>query len=168
MELEQLLKLKYRSHALYDRPDYYDLDYQGYLAEADFYNSLLARGLGEGQVYVELGAGSGRLLEKPLEMGIRCHAVDPSRPMLERFQAKTAERFDSLKSLSFEMAQADNFKGPSGASIGVVSFPFNGLLHIYTHEELLRVASYLRTIACPDVVFNLAPIFFEEKNTFQE
>ncbi len=155
MELEQLLNLKYRSHPLYDRPDYYDLDYQGYLAEADFYHSLLRRGLDVNQVYVELGAGSGRLLKTPLDNGIRCHAVDPSAPMLEKLKTKTTARVDFNKSLSLEIAKADNFKGPKGETIGVVSFPFNGLLHIYTYEELLRSFRHIANQLHPEGRFAL-------------
>ena len=155
MELEQLLKLKYRPHALYDRPDYYDLDYQGYLAEADFYHSLLGRGLDESQVYVELGAGSGRLLKAPLEKGIRCHAVDPSEPMLERLKTKTTKHFGVDKALSLEIAKAANFRGPQGETIGVVSFPFNGLLHIYSCEELLRSFQHIANQLHPEGRFAL-------------
>ena len=136
--LENLLQYDYQSEALYDRPDYYDLDYQGYLAEADFYHALIQRGLAENDVYVELGAGSGRLLERPLRQGVHCHAVDPSQPMLERLLEKAKKIPQDFSRLTIENAKANNFTGPMSSSIGLVTFPFNGLLHVYEYQDMLR------------------------------
>ena len=142
MDLQALLRFDYTVHALYDRPDLYDLDYQGYVAEAGFYHQLIERGLTPEQVYVELGAGSGRLLSTPLEQGIKCHAVEPNAHMLKAL-TKKAGLFEGKIHLSYEQASAHNFVGPKDLQIGLVSFPFNGLLHIFTREELLSSLQHI-------------------------
>jgi hypothetical protein len=136
MELQELLSFNYTSHALYDRPDLYDLDYQGYVAEAAFYYQLINRGLTPEQVYVELGAGSGRLLETPLNQGVKCHAVEPNIKMLQALKDKMRPLEQKID-LSCEQASAHDFVGPPDSEIGLVSFPFNGLLHLFTSEELI-------------------------------
>lgn len=142
MDLQTLLRFDYTVHELYDRPDLYDLDYQGYVAEAGFYHQLIERGLTPEQVYVELGAGSGRLLTSPLVKGIKCHAVEPNPNMLEALKEKTG-LLEGQIHLSSEQASAHNFVGPKGLEIGIVTFPFNGLLHVFTSEELLSSLQHI-------------------------
>lgn len=133
----EMMNRKYDRCALYDRPDWYDFDYIGYAAEAPFYHGLISRGLRPNQVFVELGAGSGRLLINPLGEGVKCHAVEPNAHMLQACVA-TAQSLAVTQTLTSECARADNFKGPPDGEIGLIGFPFNGLLHLYTTAELER------------------------------
>jgi len=154
MELQELLNFNYTSHALYDRPDLYDLDYQGYVAEAAFYHQLIERGLTPGQVYVELGAGSGRLLEAPLEQGVKCYAVEPNFNMLQALKDKLRP-LEHKRDLSCEQASAHDFAGPMDLEVGLVSFPFNGLLHLFTREELFSSFLHIHRRLAPQGRFAL-------------
>ncbi|MBL90739.1 MAG: hypothetical protein CMH56_02880 [Myxococcales bacterium] len=133
--LTDYLLLNYDRHALYDRPDWYDFDYIGYKAEAPFYHGVIERGMSEGQVFVELGAGSGRLLQDLLRAKVKCHAVEPNIHMLKACQ-KMARELSAIEVFSSECAKAHDFLGPPEDPVGFIAFPFNGLLHIHTLAEL--------------------------------
>jgi hypothetical protein len=132
--LEPFEGAHYARGPLYDFPEWYEVDYARYLAEERFYRFAIERAVGDG-AYVELGAGTGRLLLRFAADGVRCHAVEPSGPMLDWLHGEAARR--GLRVTS-ENRAAEHAEGPGGA-VDLVAFPFNGLLHIHTHEALGEV-----------------------------
>lgn len=84
-------------------------------------------------IIVELGAGTGRLALKFAADGHRVHGVEPAAPMRAILASKLAR---AGLAMSIEDAVAANFVPPVGR-VDVVMFPFNGLLHVRTREEML-------------------------------
>jgi SAM-dependent methyltransferase len=118
---------------IYDAPDWYDVDYAGYRGEESFYRLMLQRHVKPGGVVVELGAGTGRLAIPFAKEGHAMHAVEPSPEMRARFAKKAAR---ANVTIDIEDATAATFSGPRGARVDVVTFPFNGLLHVDTRDEM--------------------------------
>lgn len=86
-----------------------------------------------GGIVVELGAGTGRLALKFAAEGHRIHGVEPAAPMRSILAAKVQR---AGLSMSIEDAVAATFVSPAGR-VDVVMFPFNGLLHLRTRDEML-------------------------------
>ncbi len=130
--------------SLYDAPFWYDLDYQGYKAEEAFYRLLVTQHVDKGGAYVELGAGTGRLLLAYAKAGTRCHAVEPAGPMLFRLyeHAEAGGLPEGL--VTGEQRGAATFEGPDDVPAQVITFPFNGLLHVHGHAALLEVFARVR------------------------
>lgn len=128
----------YRRGELYDAADWYDIDYQGYVAEEAFYRLMTTLHTNRGRGYVELGAGTGRLLLRYAEQGIQCHAVEPASAMLRHLMMSAQHRQLDMELLSTELAEAATFAAEPFEP-GVVAFPFNGVLHIHGREALCQV-----------------------------
>ena len=133
----------FRVGSLYDAADWYDVDYAGYMAEDAFYRHAIALGLGE-DAYVELGAGTGRLCLGYARDGVRVHAVEPAQPMLDALLEKAKALDDDAGLVTGEAQAGAAFLGPS-EPIGVVAFPFNGLLHVHGHAELNATFAHIFT-----------------------
>jgi SAM-dependent methyltransferase len=153
---ETLLDARYVEAGLYDQAEWYDTDYAGYLAENAFYENAIQKCLTSGQTYLELGAGTGRLALRYTQHPIFVHAVEPAISMLERLRHK-AMQLDAgtqLK-LTTEQACASTFQGPPNRPIGLISFPFNGILHIHGHKRLNRVLQRIERALEPQGYFAL-------------
>ncbi len=120
---------------IYDAAEWYDVDYAGYIAELPFYTRLCERVVGDNDVVVEVGAGTGRLTLPLARAGHRLHAVEPAVGMRTRLLAKVAKypNYDVV----VEDALASTFSVPRGAA-RVIMFPFNGLLHLGDRASLLQ------------------------------
>ena len=86
-------------------------------------------------MFVELGAGSERLLQDLLRAKIKCHAVEPNIHA-QKLAQEMAHKLSAVEVFSSECAKAHDFVGPPKDSVGFIAFPFNGLLHIHTLAEL--------------------------------
>lgn len=144
---------RWRAVGIYDAPEWYDVDYAGYRGEEGFYRLILER-CARGGMVVELGAGTGRLALRYVEAGFRVHAVEPAPAMRALLQAKAAAA-GALDggALTIEDGTAETFRPP--AAPAVVIFPFNGLLHLRSREELLRSFGHVRSVLAPGGRFAL-------------
>ncbi len=88
-------------------------------------------------IVIELGAGTGRLALKFVIEGLRVHAVEPAAAMRVILEGKLTR---AGLTMSIEDALAATFVPPAGR-VDVVIFPFNGLLHLKTRDEM--VASFV-------------------------
>src|SRR5690606_3816953 len=95
--LERLVRGRFRRAGLYDDPTSYDLDYAGYNAELPFYRMLVREHVKEGDAYVELGAGTGRLVLPLAREGTRVHAVEPSKAMRKQLLAKLRREGEGVR-----------------------------------------------------------------------
>lgn len=130
---------------LYDAADWYDMDYAGYVGEQPFYQWMVGRYVRDGTAYVELGAGTGRL-SIPLALeGFRVHGVEPATGMRDALLDRVSGLPESAAEHSVEDAHAHNFLGPGDAPIGLVAFPFNGVLHVRGREALCETFDHIRT-----------------------
>ncbi len=134
---------------IYDAPEWYDVDYAGYRGEEAFYRLVLQRhaktdGIG---VVVELGAGTGRLALKFAAEGFHVHGVEPAAAMRELLQKKSSD-------IVVVDGVARDFAKPAGR-VDVVMFPFNGLLHIKTRDEMVASFRHVRDVLDDDGRFAL-------------
>ena len=129
--------VSYRRAAIYDAPEWYDVDYAGYRGEEAFYRVVIERHAKAGGATVELGAGTGRLALRLASGGFRVHAVEPAPAMRAVLVERARGAFD------VEDATALTFIGPA-ARVDCVLFPFNGVLHLETRAELLASFRHVR------------------------
>lgn len=140
---------RYRAVAIYDAPEWYDVDYAGYRGEDAFYRLLWRTHGAPSALYVEIGAGTGRLCVPYAREGRRVHAVEPAAGM----RRVLTERARDLPNLVVEDARADDFRGGDGAAL--IAFPFNGVLHLKTRDELVRAFAHARAKLAPGGRFAL-------------
>ncbi len=140
---------RWRELDIYEAPDWYDVDYAGYRGEEAFYRLTLERCVKDGRLVVELGAGTGRLALRFASAGFRVHAVEPAPAMRAHLltKARAAGLSDAAR-FSVEDAVAATFAPPDPPAL--VMFPFNGLLHLRTMEELLASFAHVRAQLAPD------------------
>ncbi|MCP4503144.1 MAG: class I SAM-dependent methyltransferase [Deltaproteobacteria bacterium] len=131
--------VSFESGSLYTFSEWYDVDYAGYMAEDGFYRMLVTQQAANDGLLVEYGAGTGRLCLGYLGEGARVHAVEPCAEMLERLLEKARAMDLAPGRLSAENTTADAFVDVKDGAADLVTFPFNGLLHITSHEELRAV-----------------------------
>lgn len=140
---ERLLTCEMRTGSLYAFAEHYDIDYAGYRAEVPFYCSVVER-MPVGTRYLEVGAGTGRLVLPLASAGTPCHAVEPARAMRERLLEKLAGETFPPGLVTVEDASAHDFMGPREGTIGVVAFPFNGVQHLHGHAALDAFLAHAR------------------------
>ena len=128
---------------IYDAPDWYDVDYAGYRGEVAFYRRLLQRFAPPGSgVAVELGAGTGRLAVPFARDGHAIHAVEPAVGMRAQLVQHIAR---ANADITVEDADAASFAGRDGALSPFVYFPFNGLLHLTSTNEMYAAFEHVRS-----------------------
>ncbi|MBI1946761.1 MAG: class I SAM-dependent methyltransferase [Deltaproteobacteria bacterium] len=151
---EALLGKRWHELDIYQAPEWYDVDYAGYRGEEAFYRLVLERCAKGGRLVVELGAGTGRLALRFVAAGFRVHAVEPAPAMRALLLEKAAAAgLAGSASFTVEDALAATFAPPERPS--VVLFPFNGLLHLRTTEELHASFRHIRETLAPDGRFAL-------------
>jgi predicted RNA methylase len=131
-------RARYRRASLYDAPEWYDVDYAGYHAEAGFYSLIASQEVPAGEAFVEVGAGTGRISLGLAREGARVHAVEPSRAMREVLLERVGTLDGDAGRVTVEDARLESFVGPVDERVAVVAFPFNAVLHIWSFEELVR------------------------------
>lgn len=141
---------------IYDAPEWYDVDYAGYRGEEAFYRLVLQKHAdatpdGTGLV-VELGAGTGRLALKFAAEGYRIYGVEPAREMRDLLEKKRAKAGVGLTVVD---GLAHTFAPPGKARVDVVMFPFNGLLHVRTRDEMLAGFRHVHDVLDNDGRFAL-------------
>lgn len=132
---DSLRLVAYRHAPIYDAPEWYDVDYAGYRGEERFYRSVITQHVRPGGAVVELGIGTGRLALQLVQDGYSVHGVEPASAMRARLEEKVRRMGGRSGSLHVEDAHAHDFVGPP-CRIDVITFPFNGVLHLDSHEAL--------------------------------
>jgi SAM-dependent methyltransferase len=155
---DELLKpfegVRYERVGLYESPDHYLLDYAGYRAEIPFYRLVMSVH-GDGGAYAELGAGTGRIALQLAEDGYRVHAVEPAEPMLAALVENLAGLPAGSGEVSVEAADAASFVGFEEGRADVISFPFNGIMHLYTRDALQEAFAHVAERLAPGGCFAL-------------
>lgn len=136
--------VRFRSASLYEAAEWYDVDYAAYVGEQPFYSWLSGRYVPEGTAYVELGAGTGRLSIPFALEGFRVHGVEPAKSMRDTLLDRVLGLPASAAEHTLEDAAAHDFQGPDDAAIGLVAFPFNGVLHVMGRGALLATFDHIR------------------------
>ena len=145
---EQLLVLGTQDH--YEDADLYDHEYADRLDDVRWYRAL-ARERGTPGELLEIGAGSGRITCPLARDGLAIIALDRMPSMLEalarRMQDKPwASRIRLLEGDMREIPLPD-------ASVSLVIAPFNGLMHLYTWQDLLTCMREVERVLVPGGTF---------------
>lgn len=104
-------------------PLLYDLEHDPFDADVDLYVNFATA---VGDPILELGCGTGRLMDPLLDAGFRVTGLDSSAAMLDRARARLAARREATL-MEGTMQAAD--RAPGGP-FGLVTIPLNGLLHL--------------------------------------
>jgi len=126
------------TEALFDGwAEYYDHIYTDEeIGDREFYLGL-ARNAG-GPV-LELGCGTGRLYLDMLDAGIDADGLDASRDMLDRLEAKAADR-----GLDPTVWQGDMREFDADREYALVTIPFRSFLHLHSIEDQLAALESAR------------------------
>lgn len=129
----RLLELGTTDH--YEDAALYDYEYAERTDDVRWYRSLARRRIAERKI-LELGVGTGRIACPLAREGFEIIGLDRMPAMLEALRGRIAkrpyrERIDLIEGDMREIPLPD-------ASVGMVLAPFNGLMHLYGWEELLR------------------------------
>jgi len=132
------------SHALYERPRYYDHAYRAHTSDIAFYVELARHSRGP---ILELGAGTGRITRALLRAGATVSAVDHSAAMLARARERLT-RLPAAQRARAALIRADLRKLRLGRRFDLVIAPFNLFMHLYAREDIEQaldtVARHLR------------------------
>lgn len=112
-----------------DRPDLYDLLHDDQTADLAFYSGIAGALVPPGATALELGCGSGRVMETLLAQGMRVTGLDSEPAMLERARKRLA-RFGEQATI----VQGD-MRGPylNGARFDLVVVAVNTFMHLEDH-----------------------------------
>jgi SAM-dependent methyltransferase len=122
------------SHALYERPRYYDHAFRAHTHDVAFYAELARRSRGP---VLELGAGTGRITLALLRAGANVTAVDQSSAMLARARQRVL-RLPIAQRAQVEWKRADLRKLRLRQRYDLVLAPFNLFMHMYTRQDVER------------------------------
>lgn len=106
----------------------YDLEHDAFDADIDLYVNFATA---VGDPILELGCGTGRLIEPLLAAGFRVTGLDASRPMLDR----AAQRLGAAEGLMLFEGDMRAAEAAPGGPFGLVLIPLNGLLHLATPQD---------------------------------
>jgi len=126
------------AEALFDGwADYYDHIYTDEeIGDRDFYVDLAIDA--DGPV-LELGCGTGRLYLAMLDAGVDADGLDASREMLERLEAKAADR-----DLDPTVWQGDMREFDADREYALITIPFRSFLHLQSIEDQLAALESAR------------------------
>lgn len=140
-----------------DRPDLYDLLHDGQGEDLPFYLVLLNGLCGPECDVLELGCGTGRVLEALLDDGFHATGLDAERRMLERARAR-------LKgSTRLRLLQGEMMDPPCADAVyDAVIVAANTFMHLADHEEQRRCLGAIKRVLRPEglAILDLANPFY--------
>jgi ubiquinone/menaquinone biosynthesis C-methylase UbiE len=136
----------------YEDAELYDFEYADREDDVRWYRALARkRARTAACTILELGAGTGRIAAPLAKDGHAVIAVDRSPDMLARLRGKLAGRTHGRR---VTVVQGDMLELPvADASVGLVIAPFNGLMHLYHHHDLLRCFAEVARVLIPGGTF---------------
>lgn len=141
---QRLLEVGTSDH--YEDAALYDFEYADRTDDVRWYRRL-ARERAGGSTILELGAGTGRITCRLAQDGHPLIALDRMQAMLDVLSQRAAKKKFAH---AIEIVQGEMVALPcEDASVGMVIVPFNGLMHLYTWQELLTCFREARRVLKP-------------------
>lgn len=109
-----------------DIAELYDLEHDEFDEDLELYLGLLDN---VGGPFLEMGAGSGRLLAPIADAGYAVTGLDVSRPMLDRARVRLREE-GVLNKVTLHEARIEDATSAPGGPFGLVAFSLNALMHL--------------------------------------
>ncbi len=134
---------------IYNFPEFYDLQYQNYFDDINFYGNLA---LDYGGSVLEIGAGTARLSIALAKRGLEVVGIDNSQVMLEHAKQKIAKE-DLGNQINLQKANMQDFKFKQKFS--VIIAPFNVLAHAYSLQSQDKILSNIKNHLSAGGVFAL-------------
>ncbi len=126
-------------------PELYDLEHAGFSDDVELYLRLAEV---VGDPILELGCGTGRVLEPLAEAGHRVTGIDRSRPMLARAEGRLEPHGGMGRVRLVHGPMGDAADAPGGP-FGLVLLSLNGLMHGSTQVEQRAVLDAARRALDP-------------------
>lgn len=147
-EQQRLLDLGTSDH--YRDTALYDFEYADRMDDVRWYRRMARERAGKRTV-LELGAGTGRISCPLAADGHRVIGLDRMPEMLDglRERAKAAKVANRVEPLEGEMTELPVADG----SVAMVIAPFNGLMHLYTWDQLLACFTEVARVLEPGGTF---------------
>lgn len=133
----------------YEDPWLYDHEYRRRRADVNFYRALAAA---HGRHVLELGCGSGRVLEPLCRDGARVVGLDASQPMLRRCAERLARLRPAARARA-HLARGDFRRFALARRFPLVICPFNAMMHLYTRDDFARFLACVRAHLAPSGIF---------------
>lgn len=144
----ELLRLGTEDH--YVDTALYDFEYEDRTEDIDWYTALAKDRLPAGSTLLELGAGTGRITLPLAQAGHHVLALDRMASMLDALQA----RLDDHTRAMIDVVTADMRTLPLDPnSVDMVIAPFNGLMHLYSWQDLQACFCEVARVLRPGGVF---------------
>jgi len=132
---------------IYDFPEFYDLQYQNYFDDINFYGNLA---LDYGGPVLEIGVGTARLSIALAKRGLRVVGIDNSQKMLEHAQTKIKQE-NLAKQISLSIQDMQSFKFDK--KFPVILAPFNVFAHAYTVQVQDKILANIKAHLADGGVF---------------
>lgn len=126
--------------------DLYDLEHDEFDEDLELYLGLLDN---VGGPFLEMGAGSGRLLVPVAEAGYAVTGLDASPPMLKRARMRLRDAGVLDQATLFEGRMEEAASAPGGP-FGLVAFSLNALMHLDRPEAQRAALADARKSMRPD------------------
>ncbi len=133
----------------YQDAEIYDHDFRWYKEDAGFYRNMVQ---GIGGPVLEIGCGTGRLMQPWLKAGLSVTGVDLSPQMLSRAREKVA-RLGKTVAARATFREADMRSLRFKSEFRVVVCAFNTMMHLYTHEDVEKFLKGVRRSLMPEGTF---------------
>ncbi|MGB3327992.1 MAG: class I SAM-dependent methyltransferase [Thermomicrobiales bacterium] len=129
-----------------DIAELYDLEHDAFDDDLELYLGLLDN---VGGPFLEMGAGSGRLLAPVADAGYAVTGLDASKPMLDRARARLKQEGLGKQAQLFQGQMADAASAPGGP-FGLIAFSLNALMHLDAPETQRAALRAAREAMKPD------------------
>ncbi|MGC4105935.1 MAG: class I SAM-dependent methyltransferase [Thermomicrobiales bacterium] len=129
-----------------DIAELYDLEHDEFDEDLELYLGLLEN---VGGPFLEMGAGSGRILAPVADAGYDVTGLDSSQPMLDRARTRLREGKLLRKATLHEGRMEDAASAPGGP-FGLIAFSLNALMHLDTPEAQREALTAARKAMKPE------------------
>lgn len=144
---QQLLQAGTMEH--YQDALWYDHEYKGRRDDVTYYCNVAKENSKDGDLILELGCGTGRLLLPLVRDGHRLVGIDRNRPMLQRCSQKVAKLAACFHS-RVQLIQGDFCHIPlAKQKFSLILAPFHAMMHLYDRHKIEQFFAQIKHCLAP-------------------